>query len=123
MGVRRKSEDLYDSVSQRHAIVYCMLIDHNCHNIPDKKRNAYSVGVRGIMGIPINRDAVWKRYVSRYGLVVSVHSGIFVSFRKSKWLRFFGYETAYAAASPAPPRHRGISLPAYAGLRRSHDRG
>ena len=42
------------------------------------------VGVRGIIGIPINRDAVWKRYVSRYGLVVSVHSGIFVSFRKSK---------------------------------------
>ena len=36
---------------------------------------------------------------------------------------FFGYVTAYAAASPAPPRHWGISLPAYAGLRRSHDRG
>ena len=43
----------------------------------------FRVGVRGIIGIPINRDAVWKRYVSRYGLVVSVHSGIFVSFRKS----------------------------------------
>ena len=39
------------------------------------------------------------------------------------WLRFFGYKTAYAAASPAPPRHQGISLPAYAGLSRSHDRG
>ena len=44
----------------------------------------FNLGVRGIIGIPINRDAVWKRYVSRYGLVVSVHSGIFVSFRKSK---------------------------------------
>ena len=42
------------------------------------------VGVRNIIGIPINRDAVSKRYVSRYGLVVSVHSGILVSFRKSK---------------------------------------
>ena len=44
----------------------------------------YTLGVRGIIGKPINRDAVWKRYVSRYSLVVSVHSEIFVSFRKSK---------------------------------------
>ena len=52
--------------------------------IKSRSLNLYAVGVRGIIGIPINRDAVWKRYVSRYGLVVSVHSGIFVSFRKSK---------------------------------------
>ena len=35
---------------------------------------------------------------------------------------FFWLKTAYAAASPASPLHRGISLAAYAGLHRSHAR-
>ena len=36
--------------------------------------------VRGFIGIPINHDMVWKRYVSRYVFVVLVHSETFVCF-------------------------------------------
>ena len=28
---------------------------------------------------------------------------------QTQWLRFFCYKTAYAAASPAPSRHRGFT--------------